>query len=96
LTRGRVTAKHQGRREIRHQDRTSGNSFFNQSTKGNTMENVTMKVINNVLTITVDLKKTGTPSASGKSLVIATTRGIVPVPGNDAVKVGLNVFKSAH
>jgi hypothetical protein len=58
------------------------------------MENVEMKVIGNKLTITVRLDTAGKPSQSGKSLVIATTRGIVSVPGTDGVKVGLNVFTS--
>jgi len=49
----------------------------------------------NVLTITVDLSKKGTPSSTGKSLVIASTQGNVPVEGSDVI-VGLNVYKKAQ
>ncbi len=59
------------------------------------MRNVKMEVgKDEVLTITVDLKKEGEPSASGKSTVIGTTSGSVPVPGQPDVKVGLNVYQS--
>jgi len=44
------------------------------------LKNIEMKVDGNILTITVDLTKDFGPSSSG-------------VPGHDAVKVGLNVFK---
>ena len=42
------------------------------------------------LIITVDLSRQGTPSKSGKSLVIATTRGNVKIGD---VSVGLNVYR---
>ena len=42
------------------------------------------------LVIEIDLTAKGTPSASGKSLVIATTRGNIPVNG---FTLGLNVYK---
>lgn len=45
------------------------------------------------LIITVDLTAPGTPSASGKSLVIATTRGNVQIGG---VTVGLNVYRKTN
>lgn len=35
----------------------------------------------------------GTPSASGKTLIVATTSGFVPVPGSD-LRVSLNVIKA--
>lgn len=35
---------------------------------------------------------TGSPSSSGRSLVVATTNGFVPVEGN--FKVSLNIIKS--
>lgn len=35
---------------------------------------------------------TGTLSASGRSLVVATTKGFVPVAGN--LKVSLNIIKA--
>jgi hypothetical protein len=48
------------------------------------------RVEGNKLIITVDLDREGTPSKSGKSLVIATTRGNVRIGD---VSVGLNVYR---
>jgi hypothetical protein len=59
------------------------------------MTNVKMEKKGNVLTITVDLTKKGTPSSTGKSLVIASTQGNQLVEGTD-VYVGLNVYKKAQ
>jgi hypothetical protein len=59
------------------------------------MVNVKMEKKGNVLTITVDLTKKGTPSSTGKSLVIASTQGNQLVEGTD-VYVGLNVYKKAQ
>lgn len=56
------------------------------------MRNVEMSVESNVLVIKVDLSKQGEVSSSGKSLVIGSTEGNVPVPGRPEVKVGLNVY----
>ena len=56
------------------------------------MKNVNMKVEGNVLTITIDLSKDFGPSSSGKTTIIATTEGNVPVPGRDE-KIGLNIYK---
>lgn len=53
-----------------------------------------MQVKGNKLTIEVDLNYEGTVSSTGKSVVVATTRGNQPVPGIDErVMVGLNVYK---
>jgi len=52
-----------------------------------------MKVDGNILTITVDLTKDFGPSSSGKTIIIASTEGNASVPGHDAVKMGLNVYK---
>jgi len=57
------------------------------------MKNVEMKVEHGKLTITVDLTKELGPSASGKSIIIATTEGNVEVPGADDVKLGINVYR---
>jgi hypothetical protein len=56
------------------------------------MENVKMTRVGKVLTITVDLSKKGTPSASGKTLVIASTKGNVKIDGEGEYVVGLNVY----
>ena len=44
------------------------------------MKNVEMKVNGDILTITVDLSKEFGPSASGKTIIIASTEGNVSVP----------------
>jgi NADH dehydrogenase FAD-containing subunit len=57
------------------------------------MTNIKAEVKGNVLHLTIDLKAKGTPSASGKSQVIATTSGNVSVDGTE-FKLGLNLYKS--
>ncbi|MBU4491271.1 MAG: hypothetical protein KKD69_02290 [Euryarchaeota archaeon] len=57
------------------------------------MKNVEMSVDGNILTIKVDLTKDFGPSSSGKTVIIATTEGNQSVPGKEAVKIGLNVYK---
>jgi hypothetical protein len=57
------------------------------------LKNIEMKVDGNILTITVDLTKDFGPSSSGKTIIIASTEGNASIPGHDAVKVGLNVYK---
>lgn len=57
------------------------------------MKNVEMKVENNILTIQVDLTKEFGPSSSGKTIIIASTEGNVSIPGDEAAKIGLNVYK---
>ena len=56
------------------------------------MKNVEMKVENNILTIQVDLTKEFGPSSSGKTIIIASTEGNVPIPGDAAAKIGLNIY----
>jgi len=50
-----------------------------------------IKVEGNTLTITATISS-GVPSSSGKSLVVATTNGFIPVANSD-LKVSLNVIK---
>lgn len=59
------------------------------------MRNVAMKVEGTKLVITVDLAEAGSPSATGKTLVIGTTGGNVAVPNHkdQTIKVGLNVTR---
>lgn len=60
---------------------------------------VTGKVGARVLTLTIMLDAKTTPSASGKSQVIATTRGSVSIPGTEdktskvLAKLGLNLYR---
>ena len=58
------------------------------------MTNVEMRVEGNKLVITADLSKDFGPSKSGKTTIIATTGGNVSVPGHEAVKVGMNIYKA--
>jgi len=55
--------------------------------------NLDIKVDGNKLTIVVDLAHEMGKSKSGKSMIIATTRGNVPVPENDSIKMGINIYK---
>lgn len=55
-------------------------------------ENVTATITGNSLTLKVDLSAKGSPSKTGKTVVIASTRGNANVNG---VNVGLNVYRKA-
>ena len=57
------------------------------------MKNVEMKVEENILTIKVDLTKEFGPSASGKTIIIASTEGNISIPEKDAIKIGLNIYR---
>jgi len=57
------------------------------------MKNVDMKIDGNLLTITIDLAKEYGPSASGKTIIVATTEGNQSIPGREGVKIGVNVYK---
>jgi len=56
------------------------------------MQNVKFEVNGKVLTISVDLDAAPVLSASGKSNVIASTKGNQPVPGTDVI-CGLNLYR---
>ena len=56
------------------------------------LKNVERSVKGNTLTITVDLTEEFGPSSSGKTIIIASTEGNVPLPGRAEV-VGLNVYR---
>ena len=57
------------------------------------MKNVEMRIEGNILTVKVDLSKEFGPSSSGKTIIIATTEGNVPIPGADDKKIGLNIYR---
>jgi hypothetical protein len=57
-----------------------------------TMENCEMKVTGDKLVITVDLKAPGAPSSTGKTLLIASTRGATAIDHPRGIKVALNVM----
>ena len=57
------------------------------------MKNVEMKMEDNILIVKVDLTKEFGPSASGKTIIIATTEGNISIPDKENIKIGLNVYK---
>lgn len=62
------------------------------------VKNVEMTVDGNILTIKVNLTKDFGPSSSGKTIIIASSEGNVPIPDREEmdreeIKVGLNVYK---
>ena len=57
------------------------------------MKNVEMKMEDNILIIKVDLTKEFGPSASGKTIIIASTEGNISIPDREKIKIGLNVYK---
>ncbi len=56
------------------------------------MKNIDMAVVGDILTIKVDLSQRFGKSSSGKSIIIATTEGNQSIPGNDDIKIGLNIY----
>jgi hypothetical protein len=56
------------------------------------MKNVDMTVEGALLTIRIDLSKEFGPSASGKTIIIASTEGNITVPNREE-KIGLNVYR---
>lgn len=57
------------------------------------MRNITMKRDGNKLMIEVDMTANLGPSASGKTILIASTEGNVSVEGPEGAKIGLNAYK---
>ena len=57
-------------------------------------ENVKLDLKGNILTITVDLSQDFGKSVSGKTTIIASTKGNIPIVGsiNGAI-MGLNIYK---
>ncbi|MHB1654610.1 MAG: hypothetical protein ACYCVD_19370 [Desulfitobacteriaceae bacterium] len=57
------------------------------------MKNCEMKLNGNILTITVDVSKEFGKSASGKSIIIASTEGSVSIPDKEDIMIGLNIYR---
>ncbi|HVU00076.1 MAG TPA: hypothetical protein VHE33_21435 [Acidobacteriaceae bacterium] len=57
------------------------------------MENIAFQLQGDQLVIVVDLSHEAGESASGKSIIIATTGGNVSVPGHEDIKIGMNVYR---
>ena len=58
------------------------------------MKNIDMTLDGDILIMKVDLSKEFGPSKSGKSITIASTEGNIPVPENEEIKIGVNIYKS--
>lgn len=56
------------------------------------MKNVEMHVEGDILTIRIDLSQEFGPSSSGKTVIVASTEGNVPLPDREE-KIGLNVYR---
>ena len=59
------------------------------------MDNIQIELKDNKAVITIDLGKDFGPSKSGKTIVVATTRGNVPIPipGSETIRLGLNCYR---
>lgn len=57
------------------------------------MFNCTAKVQGKKLIIEADLDSERGVSASGKTIIVASTEGNAPVPGKDGFQFGFNVWK---
>ncbi len=57
------------------------------------MQNIEIKTNGSKMIVTIDLTKPGVPSSTGKTKLIASTRGAVPVefPKLPGLKVAVNV-----
>jgi hypothetical protein len=56
------------------------------------MNNIEMNVEDNILTVRINLSKRFRPSASGKTISVATTSGNISIPGNKDIKIGINAY----
>ena len=60
------------------------------------MKNVELSIEGDIVTIRVDLSQTFGPSSSGKTTIIASTEGNVPVGPEREEKIGLNVYRGRN
>ena len=56
-------------------------------------KNVEISVNGDILRIEIDLAKDFGKSKSGKTLVVASSEGNVPVPDHPNMRLGINVYK---
>lgn len=54
--------------------------------------NITASVQNNILTLEIDLSKRMGPSASGKTIIVASSNGNQRIDGGNGVVIGLNAY----
>ncbi len=56
-------------------------------------KNIVWEKNSNILTLKIDVSKVVGVSGSGKSNNIATTEGNIPMPWDDTMKLGINLYK---
>lgn len=59
------------------------------------MTNVAYDIKGNILTIKIDISQKGETSTSGKSVVIASTKGNKQIDAKTGLVLGLNLYKPA-
>ncbi len=60
------------------------------------MENVKVALEGNELVVRMDLTQDLGLSKSGKTRLVASTKGNVPVPGREEFRLGINLYKYVH
>ena len=55
-------------------------------------DNIKLAVKGKKLIVEIDISKKGVLSKSGKSMVIASTRGNMTIPGQPELRLGLNLY----
>jgi len=56
------------------------------------MQNIEMSVDGNILTVKIDISKRQGKSKSGKTVIIASTGGNMPIPESNDIKIGVNCY----
>ena len=56
-------------------------------------DNITITRNGNIVNIAIDVSKSYGPSASGKTIIIASSEGNASLPGDSNKKLGLNIFE---
>lgn len=56
-------------------------------------DNMEMFREGDILTISIDLSKSYGPSSSGKTIIVASTRGASDVPDSPGVALNLNLYR---
>lgn len=57
------------------------------------MQNIEMRRDGDKLIVEIDLTKDFGPSTSGKTVIVASTRGNAAVPGAEGTMIGINCFR---
>lgn len=57
------------------------------------MENIAFEAQGEQLVIVIDLSRELGFSKSGKSVIIATTGGNIPLPGHEELEIGVNLYR---